>query len=73
MKSHCSKTPRYGFANGGLQDRWYPGRSRPGLTMRCVTAIQDLRQEYDWIEHCVRDIGMLRFEERNDLMPAKKN
>lgn len=40
----------------------------------CVTAIQDLSQEYDWIEHCVKDIRMLRIEERNDLMPAiKKN
>ena len=40
----------------------------------CVTAIQDLSQEYDWVEHCVRDIRMLRIEERNDLMPAiKKN
>lgn len=40
----------------------------------CVTAIQDLSQEFDWVEHCVRDIRMLRIEERNDLMPAiKKN
>lgn len=40
----------------------------------CVTAIQDLSQEYAWVEHCVKDIRMLRIEERNDLMPAlKKN
>ena len=40
----------------------------------CVTAVQDLSQEYDWVEKCVRDIRMLRIEERNDLMPAiKKN
>ena len=38
----------------------------------CVTAVQDLSQEYDWVEHCVRDIRMLRIEERNDLMPAIK-
>ena len=38
----------------------------------CVTAMQDLSQEYDWVEHCVRDIRMLRIEERNDLMPAIK-
>lgn len=40
----------------------------------CVTAIQDLSAEYAWVEHCVKDIRMLRIEERNDLMPAiKKN
>lgn len=40
----------------------------------CVTAIQDLSAAYPWVEKCVRDIRMLRIEERNDLMPAiKKN
>lgn len=40
----------------------------------CVTAVQDLSQEYDWVEKSVRDIRMLRIEELNDLMPAiKKN
>lgn len=40
----------------------------------CVTAIQDLSATYAWLEHCVKDIRMLRIEERNDLMPAiKKN
>ncbi len=36
----------------------------------CVTAVQDLRDEYSWFEPSVRDIRMLRIEERNDLMPA---
>lgn len=40
----------------------------------CVTAVQDLSAEYAWLELCVKDIRMLRIEERNDLMPAiKKN
>lgn len=40
----------------------------------CVTAVQDLSAEYSWLELCVKDIRMLRIEERNDLMPAiKKN
>lgn len=40
----------------------------------CVTAIQDLSKNFPWLEHCVKDIRMLRIEERNDLMPAiKKN
>lgn len=40
----------------------------------CVTATQDLSAACPWLEHCVRDIRMLRIEERNDLMPAiKKN
>lgn len=38
----------------------------------CVTAAQDLSAEFSWLEHCVRDIRMLRIEERNDLMPAIK-
>lgn len=36
----------------------------------CVTAVQDMRDEYDWFAPSVRDIRMLRIEERNDLMPA---
>lgn len=36
----------------------------------CVTAVQDLSAEYAWLEPCVKDIRMLRIEERNDLMPA---
>ncbi|ATD64634.1 virulence factor [Neisseria weixii] len=40
----------------------------------CVTAVQDLSTEYAWLEESVKDIRMLRIEERNDLMPAiKKN
>ena len=40
----------------------------------CVTATQDLSAAYPWLEKCVKDIRMLRIEERNDLMPAiKKN
>lgn len=40
----------------------------------CVTATQDLSAAFSWLEHCVKDIRMLRIEERNDLMPAiKKN
>lgn len=40
----------------------------------CVTAVQELAQEYQWFELCVNDIRMLRIEEFNDLMPAiKKN
>lgn len=38
----------------------------------CVTAVQDMSEEFDWLEPCVRDIRMLRIEERNDLMPALK-
>ena len=40
----------------------------------CVTATQDLSATFPWLENCVKDIRMLRIEERNDLMPAiKKN
>ena len=38
----------------------------------CVTAVQDLSEEYQWLEPCVKDIRMLRIEEFNDLMPAIK-
>lgn len=61
----------YGFER--QQGSVYFGDSQVDA-VTCVTAIQDLSQEYAWIEHCVRDIRMLRIEERNDLMPAiKKN
>lgn len=40
----------------------------------CVTAVQELSQNYAWLDKCVTDIRMLRIEEFNDLMPAiKKN
>ena len=58
----------YGFER--QQGSVYFGDEVDAVT--CVTAVQDLSQEYDWIEHCVRDICMLRIEERNDLMPAMK-
>ncbi len=38
--------------------------------VRCVLAPQQLSQAYPWFKGCVRDIGMLRIEELNDLSPA---
>lgn len=38
----------------------------------CVTAVQQMSNDYSWLKDCVKDIRMLRIEERNDLMPALK-
>lgn len=36
----------------------------------CVLAVQDMAQKLEWFAVSVRDIGMLRIEENNDLIPA---
>ena len=38
--------------------------------VRCVLAIRELSEEYQWFKNSVRDIRMLRIEENNDLMEA---
>lgn len=59
----------YGFER--QQGSVYFGDSEV-TAVTCVTAVQDLSEEYQWLEPCVRDIRMLRIEEFNDLMPAIK-
>jgi virulence-associated protein VapD len=39
----------------------------------CVLAAIDLSRELPWFASSVRDVQMLRIEERNDLMPAVKH
>jgi virulence-associated protein VapD len=36
----------------------------------CVLAAIDLSRQLPWFAISVRDIGMLRIEEQNDLLPA---
>ena len=36
----------------------------------CVLAVQDIARKFNWFQGCVRDIRMLRIEEKNDLKPA---
>ena len=38
----------------------------------CVTTVQALSTEFDWVATSVKDIRMLKIEENNDLMPAIK-
>jgi virulence-associated protein VapD len=38
--------------------------------VKCVIAVQELTREFAWFGPCVRDIGMLRIEDNNDLRPA---
>lgn len=59
----------YGFER--QQGSVYFGDSEV-TAVTCVTAVQDLSEEYQWLETCVKDIRMLRIEEFNDLMPAIK-
>ena len=59
----------YGFER--QQGSVYFGDSEV-TAVTCVTAVQDLSEEYQWLEPFVRDIRMLRIEEFNDLMPAIK-
>ena len=37
--------------------------------VECVALVQDLAETYDWFTPSLKDIGMLRIEESNDLMP----
>lgn len=61
----------YGFSR--QQGSVYFGDSEVDA-VTCVTAVQDLSAQFPWLQLCVKDIRMLRIEERNDLMPAiKKN
>ncbi len=39
----------------------------------CVMAVIDLTRRLNWFAASVRDIRMLRIEERNDLLPAVRN
>jgi virulence-associated protein VapD len=38
--------------------------------VKCVLAIIDVTRRLSWFAGSVRDVRMLRIEERNDLMPA---
>ncbi|WP_104714372.1 virulence factor [Helicobacter cetorum] len=61
----------YGFTK--QQGSTYFGDSLVNA-ISCVTAVQDLSLEFEWLEFCVKDMRMLRIEDNNDLMPAiKKN
>lgn len=36
----------------------------------CILAVQDIATQYDGFAVCIKDVRMLRIEERNDLKPA---
>ncbi len=38
--------------------------------VKCVLAVQKLNQRFNWFRDSVRDIRMLRIEEKNNLMDA---
>ncbi len=58
---------RHGFSR--MQDSTYFGDESVDA-VRCVLAVQELTQTYDWFEPSVSDIRMLRIEDNNDLRPA---
>jgi virulence-associated protein VapD len=58
---------RHGFVN--QQGSVYFGNDQTD-PVRCVLAVQEVTNTYDWFRVVVRDIRMLRIEENNDLMPA---
>lgn len=58
---------RHGFSR--MQGSTYFGDESVDA-VRCVLAVQELTQTYDWFEPAVSDIRMLRIEDNNDLMPA---
>ena len=58
---------RHGFVN--QQGSVYLGNDQTD-PVRCVLAVQEVTNTYDWFRVVVRDIRMLRIEENNDLMPA---
>ena len=63
----CRELRQHGFER--QQGSVYFG-SRTTTPVDCVLAAQALARRYAWFEKSVRDIRMLRIEERNDLMPA---
>ncbi|ADB18560.1 virulence-associated protein D (VapD) conserved region [Pirellula staleyi DSM 6068] len=51
----------------------YFGEPKTVDSVKCVLAAMDLARTYPWFSLAVRDIRMLRIEERSDLMAAVKD